>query len=192
VARGLGIALTATADSQPEGRARQLAQWALPLLDAALAIDAEDPPALEARADALWFLGHLEEALAAYEQTLDLAPEREVTLGRAASLALRLDRLSAARAYAERAVAVNPWHGPHHLELAKVHARARDWQAAAAECERALQSNPVHIPARSLLVTCYAQLGDRQRAEAAFRTLADLSPPNQQETLRRWFAQQIP
>jgi Flp pilus assembly protein TadD len=192
VARGLGIALTETADNQPEARARQLAAWALPLLDAALASDPEDPPAWEARGNALWFLGRLEEALAAYEKALEQAPQREVTLGRAASLALRMNRLAAARAYGERAIAVNPWNATYHLDQAKLHARGRDWHAAAVECERALQLNPANLTARSLLVTCYAQQGERERAEAEFQTLAGLSPPGQQEALRRWFAEQAP
>ncbi len=189
VSRGLGIALTETADSQPEGRARQLAGWALPLLESALAAEPEDPPAWEARGNALWFLGRREEALAAYETALGQAPRRETCLAQAAALAQRLNR-PAARAYAERAVAVNPWNASYHLELAKVHARGRDWHAAAAEAGRALRLNPAHLPARSLLVTCYAQLGERGRAEAEFQTLAGLSPPGRQETLRRWFAEQ--
>jgi Flp pilus assembly protein TadD len=192
VARGLGIALTETADSQPEARARQLAAWALPLLEAALASDPKDPSAWEARGNALWFLGRLEEALTAYEKALEQAPQREVTLARAASLTLRLNRLAAARSYEERAIAVNPWNASYHLDLAKVHARGRDWHAAAVECERALQLNPAQLTARSLLVTCYAQQGERDRAQAAFQTLAGLSPPGQQEALRRWFAEQAP
>jgi predicted CXXCH cytochrome family protein len=190
VARGLGIALAETADSQPEARARQLAEWALPLLQAALANDPEDPPAWEARGNALWFLGRLEEALAAYEKALDQAPQREASLARAASLTLRLNRLAAARSYGERAVAVNPWNVSYHLELAKVHARGRDWRSAAREVERALRLNPAHLTARSLLVTCYAQLGERARAEAEFKALAGLSPPERQGALRRWFAEQ--
>jgi tetratricopeptide (TPR) repeat protein len=192
VARGLGIALAETADSQPEARARQFAEWALPLLRAALATDPEDVPAREALGNALWFRGRLEEALAAYEQALVQAPRREVCLARAASLALRLNRLAAARAYGERAVAVNPWNASYHLELAKVFARGRDWHSTAREVERALRLNPAHLTARSLLVTCYAQLGERERAEAEFKALVGLSPPGRQEALRRWFAEQTP
>jgi predicted CXXCH cytochrome family protein len=192
VARGLGIALVETADSQPEGRARQLAGWALPLLEAALATEPEDPPAWEARGNALWFLGRREEALAAYEKALEQAPRREAVLARAAALALRLNRPAAARTFAGRAVAVNPWNASHHLELAKVHARGRDWRAAAGEAGQALRLNPAHVPARSLLVTCYAQLGERGRAEAEFKALAGLSPPERQAALRRWFAEQAP
>jgi Flp pilus assembly protein TadD len=190
VARGLGIALMETADSQPEGRAHQLAEWALPLLEKALATDPDDPPAWESRGNALWFLGRLEEAMAAYQKGLDLAPQNETTLGRAATLASRLNRLAAARSYSERAIAVNPWHGPYHLELAKVHARNKDWNDAIQECERALALNPAHLAARSLLISAYAQQGNRQRAEAEFKILAGLSPPGQQESLRRWFAEQ--
>src|SRR5207237_10545892 len=106
--------------------------------------------------------------------------------------ARRLNRRGGARSYGERAVAVNPWNGVYHLELAKVHARGRDWHAAAEECARALRLNPAHVTARSLLVTCYAQAGDPKRAEAEFKTLSGLSPPGQQEALRRWFAEQTP
>src|SRR5262249_31822769 len=140
--------------NQPEGRGRQLAEWALPLLEAALATDPHDPPAWEARGNALWFLGRLEEALAAYDKALDQAPRRELALARAASLTLRLKRLADARSYSERAIAVNPWNASYHLELAKVHARSRDWNAAAGECERALSLNPANVTTRSLLVTC--------------------------------------
>src|SRR5262249_5751559 len=101
-------------------------------------------------------------------------------------------RFAAARSYGERAIAVNPWNALYHLELAKVHAHGRDWNAAARECERALQLNPANLTIRSLLVTCCAQRGDREHAEAEFKVLAGLSPPDQQENLRRWFAEQAP
>jgi tetratricopeptide (TPR) repeat protein len=192
VARGLGIALAETADSQPDARARQFAGWALPLLEAALAAEPDDPPGWEARGNALWFLGRREEALAAFETALRQAPRREVSLARAAALALRLNRLADARAYGERAVAANPWNASYRLELAKAHAVGRDWRAAAGQLEPALRLNPADRTARSLLVTCYAQLGERGRAEAEFKVLAGLSPPDRQEALRRWFAEQFP
>jgi Tfp pilus assembly protein PilF len=190
VARGLGLGLMELADSQPESRARQLAEWALPLLEAALATDAADPPAWESRGDALWSLGRLEQGLAAYEKALNQAPQRETALARASSLALRLGQLPAAGSYGERAIAVNPWNPSYHLELAKIHARGRDWRAAAEECERALHLNPAQLPTRSLLVTCYVQMKEPKRAEAEFQILMGLSPPGQRDTLHRWYAEQ--
>src|SRR5262249_26215862 len=59
-ARGLGIALMELADGQSEPRARQLADSALPLLEAALTAFPKDVPALDAQGDALLFKGRLE------------------------------------------------------------------------------------------------------------------------------------
>jgi cytochrome c-type biogenesis protein CcmH/NrfG len=188
-ARGLGIALMELADGQSEPRTRQLADSALPLLESALAADPEDVPALDAKGDALLFQGRLKEALPIYEAVLKQAPEREITLARCADLALRLDRTGLARSYWERALRVNPWNWQYHSGMARTLARLREWSDAMRECRKAIRLQPAHLATRQLLITCLAQSGEFDQARAEFNDLLRLGKPEQEEGLRRWFAQ---
>jgi Flp pilus assembly protein TadD len=189
IERGLGIALIETADGQSGPRARQLADSALPLLEKALADDPRDVPALAARGDALLFQGRLNEALAALEAALQLAPEREVSLARAADLALRLDRPGLARSFWERALRVNPWRWQYHQGLARTLVKLRNWPAAIQACRQVLRLQPAHQPTRQLLITCLVQVGEPDQARAEFEVLLGLVKVEQEEGLKRWFAQ---
>jgi tetratricopeptide (TPR) repeat protein len=190
VQRGLGIALMDLADNQPNVAARRLGQWALPLLEAALAVEPNDPAAWDARGDALWFQGRKEEAQVAYDSALERAPDREITLARAAALAGAMKRPVEARAYWERALRVNPWRWQYHFDLARVQAQGEDWQGALAECQQALLMYPAHLGTRQLLILCCLRRGDRTRAEKELAVLVGLTPEDKREPLRRWFAAQ--
>jgi tetratricopeptide (TPR) repeat protein len=191
VARDLGLALIAITDSQPpQNIARQLADTALPLLDAASARDPKDMPVLAARGSALWLLGRLPDALAAYEASLSQKPDEETTLFQAATLATRLAQRDRARAYWERVVWVNPWRWQYHQQRAAFLAQEQTWDAAANECRESLRLNPAQLGTRRLLVLCYLRQGERRRAEEEFNAFLGLSPAEQQAGLRRWFDQQ--
>jgi hypothetical protein len=189
-ARDLGVALVEFADQQPDRSARQLAERALPLLEASLAAGPEDVPAWDAKASALWFLRRLEEAWAAYEASLAKAPERELTLFRAATLAARTKRFDKAGAYCRRVIEVNPWRWQYYHLLAGVHSQRQDWSSAGEACRHALQLNPANLAARRLLISSYLRLGKRDQAQAEFETFLGLHPPQQHEALRRWFDRQ--
>jgi tetratricopeptide (TPR) repeat protein len=189
-ARGLGIALMELADGQSEPRARQLADSALPLLEAALTAFPKDVPALDAQGDALLFKGRLEDALPVYESALKQAPEREVTLVRGAELALRLDRPALARTYWERALRVNPWRWQYHQSLARTLIQLKEWSAAAQECRASLRLQPTDaLRMRQWLIIALLNAGDRDQARAEFAVLLGLSKADQEEGLRGWFAQ---
>jgi tetratricopeptide (TPR) repeat protein len=190
IARDLGIALVDVAEKQPDRTARRLSENALPLLQAAVAADPADVLAWEAKGSALWYQGRLEEALTAFEAALKLAPERETSLYLAATLALRMKRHDLARGFAERAIRVNPWRWQHHQTLAMVRAQERDWPGAIRACQETLTLHPASLPARRLLIAGYLRTGDKQKARTEFAKLLHLSPAEQREALRRWFARQ--
>jgi Tfp pilus assembly protein PilF len=188
LSRNLGLAVMAMLDRGPPDEVkRQYAEKALPLLERALARDAEDLPACEARADALWCLGRREEALAGYDTVLSHRPESETALHRAGSLALELNRPEAARSYLERAVGMNPWRWPYHFGLATASFRRGEWGRAVGECREALRLEPTNSATRSLLIQCYLGAGERDDALAEYETLRRLTPEDRREGLRRWF-----
>jgi tetratricopeptide (TPR) repeat protein len=190
-ARDLGMALMDLAERQPDRTARQLSGLALPMLQSAVTSAPADPPAWEAMGSAFWFQGRLGEGLAAYENALRQAPERETSLFLAATLALRSKQRAAARGYAERAIQLNPWRWQYHHALATIYSQAEDWREAVRECQEALQLNPAGLATRRVLVTGYLRTGDTAKARTEFEILLSLSQPEQQEALRRWFAQQV-
>jgi predicted CXXCH cytochrome family protein len=188
--RELGIALIQYADSLPSGeKLNSMIERALPLLNSALDRDKLDLPALEAKGNALWFLGRLNEAIEAYEDLLQAAPEREMTLYRAATLCLRLGRLDDAKSYAQRAIKINPWRWEYHQTLARVHGQTKDWKASLLSCQEALKLNTLEPGTNRQLVLCYLRIGEMAKAQKAFEVLLALIP-SQNEELRQWFFQQ--
>jgi Flp pilus assembly protein TadD len=185
--RDLGVALVRWADRQPTAIARDLGSLALPLLEMALKQDAADVAAWEAKGSALWLRGRSEEALLAYQAALEKAPRQETALYLAATLATRLKRFDAARAYAAGAVEVNPWRWQYHQVLANLHAQSHHWREARDEAEKALQLHPGNLATRKLLVECCLKTGDKEQAQELFPALLELSPANQTEGLRQWF-----
>jgi predicted CXXCH cytochrome family protein len=184
--RDLGVALMQAADRRP-AEARRLAALALPLLNAAAEAHPDDLPACHFRGDALWTHGRAEDALEVYESVLAQEPRRELSLNRAAALALRLKRPDLAETYARRSLEVNPWRWQTYHDLATAHVLRQDWGGAAEACRQALKVQPTSLPCRSLLIACHLRLGDGHRARAEFETYLLLHPPDRHEALRRWF-----
>ena len=77
-----------------------------------------------------------------FDTALGKAPSHEAALHSAATLAMELERADVARAYWERAIAVNPWRYEFHDGLAAARAQLHDWPRAAEECRQALKLNP--------------------------------------------------
>jgi predicted CXXCH cytochrome family protein len=186
VPRDLAVGLMDRADRYPEPIRRKLGLMVLPWLDESLRRDPNDVPGGHAKAVALWAAGRTEEAAAAFETVLAKAPRREAALHAAATLAMEVERLAAARSYWERALEVNPWRYEFHYGLAAARAQSREWREAVASCQRALGLNPAHLEVRKLLVRCYLELGEKDLARAEFERLLGLNPPDH-EALRRWF-----
>ncbi len=189
--RDMGIALVQYGDSLPSGgKLQRMMERALPLLNSALDRDELDLPALEAKGNALWFLGRLNEAMKTYEQVLKASPEQEMTLYRAATLCLRLDRFEDARSYSERAIKINPWRWEYHQTLARANGQANNWKASLLSCQEALKLNALEPGANRHLVLCYLRLGEKAKAQKAFEIVLVLNP-SQTEQLRQWFSQQM-
>ncbi|HMC66051.1 MAG TPA: multiheme c-type cytochrome, partial [Gemmataceae bacterium] len=186
VARDFGIALTEFAVNNNQ---LQYGPAALSRLDPAVKRWPKDLPALNAYAFALGMCNRKKEGLAAFEEVLRLAPDREATLVDAAGLTgYYLDRPDPdlSHKYWQRAIGVNPYNSRYHYELARLDAGAKNWESARDACLAALRLNPASADAQQLLVTCYRRLGDSRKAQAHFQILLSLRP-NDGDQLRRWF-----
>jgi tetratricopeptide (TPR) repeat protein len=147
-------------------------------------------PAWEAKGYALSVLGRHTEALAALEECLTQAPQRETALHLAGQTALVLGQRQAAIAYWQRAIAINPWYSAYHAALAHGYAGNEEWAKARDASLQVLRLQPFHLDNRKLLVACYLQLGDREQARREFDLLLSLNPSDR-EQLQRWFATQL-
>jgi tetratricopeptide (TPR) repeat protein len=162
------------------------------LLEEAVKTWPDDVAAWEAKGYALWLQGRKLEALADLEIVLAKAPEQETTLLFAAAVAAALGHGETAISYWRRALAIDPWPATPHFQLAQLLAKRQEWHGAAAECQAALQADPASLETRLLLVMCLVRNGNQARAGAEFDALLALSPPQDREVLRRWFAEQRP
>jgi hypothetical protein len=189
--RELGVALIELVQNWPQDTLKvEVGRRALSYLDAALERRPDDVPALQAKGYALWVLGFKGEALATLQTALAKAPEREMCVTYAASLATALRQDELALRYWERAVALNPWAVRYHYELARALAGRGEWRRAVAECEAALRLNPGDVEGRLEEIRCRLAAGDRETAQARFDLLLGFDPPEKDE-LRRWFAEQL-
>lgn len=190
--RNLGIALVEVARKQDRGTriARSLSQFALPLLDQAIAGDPKDSAAWEAKASALMDVGSSELALAACVKGLELDPDRETTLFLAAGLANTLRRPAQARAYCERGIKINPWTVQFRQGLAESYAQEGSWDKALDAAQHVLKLDAFNVPALQLLIRCYLQRGDKNQALAIVNRYKALLPPEEREALGRIIEQQ--
>jgi tetratricopeptide (TPR) repeat protein len=159
------------------------------MLEAAIKTYPDDVPTWQARGYVLWQQNRKEEAQTSFDTALKLAPEREITLSYAASLAAEMGKHTDAIALWQRALKVNPWTARSHFELARMFVLRQEWQKAAEEAKIVKELNPFHLEARKLLIICYHQMGDQTQARYEFSHLLELNPPDQ-ESLERWFNQQ--
>jgi tetratricopeptide (TPR) repeat protein len=186
--RDLGIALIEMSEKAPDETARGLAKLALPYLDAAAKRDPNDSPAWEAKGSALWLQGNLQEALTTFETIIEKTPRKETTLFLAGTLARRVGKTDAAADYCSRAIATNPTSSAYFRLEAMIHAQRQDWNAAIQSCRRALELEPMNLEVRRLLVGACVRAGRSAEASKEFETLLAMHSPDQQDTLRKWFA----
>lgn len=187
-ARDLGVALLELG-RQPGPAQARMVRRAVPLLEQAVQTFPEDAEAWEAHGLALALLGRDREALAAWENALKAAPDREVTLGLAAQVLEQQGRPGEALALGRRLVAVNPWNDRARVHVARLLGGEGDWPAALRECEAAVAANPFGTEARRQLIVCCLRTGDRARAEEQLALLLRLQPRYQQQ-IRSWFLEE--
>ena len=191
--RNLGIASVEMARKQERGGviSLSLAQFALPLLDGAIAGDPKDADAWEAKASALMMLGRVEPALTACEKGLEVDGNREITLYLAANLANRLGRPAVARSYCERGIKVNRWQVPIRQELAESYARERNPEKAIGVTQEIIKLDPFNMTARQLQIQCRLERGDRDGARKEATTYLKLLPAQERAAFQAWFDQQV-
>jgi hypothetical protein len=188
--RELAIALTSEGPELPDTpQIRQMGSLVLALLDKALAQRPDDLVALRMKAQALALSGRRADALPLIESVLKSAPTYEKALEDYLSYAIDLGKIEAARAPAERAVAVNPWSAAFHERLAYVSLEQQNWAGALHEAREALRLDPFLRFARMFVVQCLLHQKDLTRADLEFATLIKLNP-SQRESLEQWFAEQ--
>jgi predicted CXXCH cytochrome family protein len=190
--RDLGVALMDLAAQAPPGPGRAyFGQVAQSLLEHATVAAPDDLAAWEALGQAWRCRDRLPEALDAYEAALVRAPERELALAEAATVAAQLGHVDDAIGYWRRAVAVNPRRPHYHGQLALLLLGRGQTAEALDECAAALRLSPASLEARHGEVMCLLKMGRKEQARAAFAKLLALKPP-EEEKLRSWFATQVP
>ena len=122
-------------------------------------------------------LAQVKIAWADVEAVLAQTPEQADALALRAKLRLlRGDALTEAVEDAERAIALAPTRGTHHITLARVHQRRGDLPAAVDACTRALAAAEPAPEALALRAVCNAMMGDDAAAEADVRSALARDP----------------
>jgi tetratricopeptide (TPR) repeat protein len=188
--RDRGLALIYL-DKQPGPFRDQMTARAFPLLEKAVQDFPDDVPSWEAKAWALALQNRTDEALSTFATTLRKAPDRELTLALAATVADKTGRAEEATGYYHRLVALNPWMWEYRFNLGKLLAQRRDWSNAWEQCNAALELNPSSMPTRMLFITCCLQTGKHAQANNEFEKLLALYP-GEERKLRDWFSRQGP
>jgi Tfp pilus assembly protein PilF len=175
--RDLGLALVqafAQGKASPEGAGAEI----LGMLEDAVQHDPGDTEAQEGKALVLTFLKRPDEALAAYEAVLARAPNREISLARAAMLTQKQRRYEQALSYWRRTVAENPYEASYRASLAQLLARQKAWSEARPHSDAWLRLDPGNVKARMLWVSCLLRTGEPDLARTEFEKIKRLRPAN--------------
>jgi tetratricopeptide (TPR) repeat protein len=180
------VGLVARARTQPDAFRAEVSRTVLADLDRAVRAHPDDVAAREALGVALAWQGRMEQALAACDATLELAPRRELVTSDAGVIAQRLGQGSRSLGYWERALAVIPWSSRYRYEVANALAERGEWEKAAAECKQVLERNGAHVGNRLLLMQYHHRAGRKGAARAELEAILALRPPNAEELRRRF------
>ena len=128
---------------------------------------------------------HIDDALAAYRQALEIAPgwaESRIKLGKAY---FAVNRLEEAQAEFERAVREAPGNDDAHLSLSEAYLARGQWAPAAAAAERAIKLGASDSRAIYLLGTALIRTGRREEGQARLREFAK-AESDREEVERRY------
>jgi tetratricopeptide (TPR) repeat protein len=137
----------------------------------------EDARGALARAVALHQKGDLEGAVAAYRESLALAPSVEARSNLGAALAALGRYREAIEAY-RGALAMAPGNGSIRYNLALAHYKSDDLSSAADELETLHAAQPGDLRATLLLADCRLRLAQFTRVEELLRPVVDADPDN--------------
>ncbi len=141
----------------------------------------EDAGAALARAVALHQKGDLEGAVAAYRESLALAPSVEARSNLGAALAA-LGRYEEAIGSYREALVLAPSDGRIRYNLALAYYKSADLARAAEELEALRAAQPDDLRATLLLADCRLQMGEPAAVEALLRPLAVSRPDDRAVT----------
>jgi hypothetical protein len=187
--RDRAVALVKLALGGDPASTRVLSQ-VVPILEAALARDPEDSAAGEARGYALALGGRPADALRAFAAVLDYAPDQELVLVGAASVAETLRRNSSAKEYWQRAVAVNPWEPGYRRHLVQLLIKEEAWDEAGPQCKAWVRLDPLSAEARTALLQWWLAAGNQIEARKEYSLIEALAPANLLE-LRVRYARKV-
>ena len=137
----------------------------------------EDARGALARAVALHQAGNLEGAVAAYRESLALAPSVEAGSNLGAALAALGRYQEAIEAY-RGALAMAPGNESIRYNLALAHYKSDDLAGAAGELDALHEAQPQDLRATLLLADCRLRLGEFGRVEELLRPVVDADPEN--------------
>jgi predicted Zn-dependent protease len=126
-------------------------------------------------------------ALQAAEAAVAVAPDRELALSTAASMAVGAGQLDQAGDYARRAIAANPGDPENHLRLAQALTEGGQWAEAEAELRTLLAMSPNPATGRATLGLALHRQGKVREAYAELDRAVAIDP-RQGPALRQWFA----
>jgi hypothetical protein len=155
-------------------------------LETSLQRDPDDLPAAVARGYALGLENRWNEALTGFQQILGKAPNRELALVGAASMAESLGQTDVAQTYWRRAIGANPWSPEYRRQLVLLLVKQRAWHEAEPECQTWLWLDPMSAEARAAHVACLVAAGKKDEARAEFARIEALAPSNLTELRLRF------
>jgi Flp pilus assembly protein TadD len=186
-ARDLGVALYQLTLSGVSLTAED-GRFAVGLLNNALEECPDDLDAWEAKGKILQIVGRPDEAVEALETLLQRAPRHEGALVTLGTIHRDLGRTDVALKYWRRAVTVNPWVAEYQKNLVFHLADRNAWEELRPHCRKWLELDPASVDARRIWVASLVKKGRKTEAEAEYRKIRALRPPNLDQ-LDGWFAE---
>ena len=134
------------------------------------------PEAWLFKGELLQGVGHLDEAVQAYEQAAQLAPNSVLSRIAAARILIGMGRLEPAQGLLDTVLRLAPDHPAANYTQALLHFRQHQYKPAQAFAEQALRLAPMHAPAAFVLAGAELAQGAVQRAEQRFLNIMQAFP----------------
>lgn len=173
VDRSLGILMVRNAEGSED---RILASRAIQFLKPWTERQPDDVEALETLGIAYWLTRDIESAKRAWDKALLLDPDAEGVLLHQMILCHDNGRLDEGIGYAQRLVAVNPWHFEHHARLAHMLGQVGRMPDGIASAQRAAALKPYNFQIHGWLAEAYTITGESELADK-HRTLYEQFKP---------------
>ncbi len=174
--RDLGIALVTLA-RQGRLAPERYSRTSVELLESALNRAPDDLDAWEAKGEIFGLTNRPLEALAAFENVLARAPQRETSLTGAAAAAKLARQSERGLDYLRRAVAVNPWNPLYRACLVRELAASGAWDEVGFQSQEWLRLAPEDAEARRFRIDWLERNGRTAEARQEAAKAAGIHPP---------------